>query len=187
MAPQLRLKELNAINIEERNPKKAAVLILLYPDVDLQTNFVLIHRKKYPGTHSGQISFPGGKVEKKDIDLRATALRETHEEIGVSSEKIKLIRSLSEVYIPPSNFMVYPFMGITNEFPVFSRQESEVEQIVEVPLANFMDDTNVYTEELTTFYAKNITVPVFKLNGHVVWGATAMMLSEVKELLKHVL
>ena len=145
---------------------------------------MLIQRKKYPGVHSHQIAFPGGKVEENDKDLAHTALREAEEEVGIASRKVKLLRSLTEVYIPPSNFMVTPFIGFSNFYPDFRAQPSEVEQIIEVTLEEFLDDTIVITQNLTTSYAKNIEVPAFILKGHTVWGATAMMLSEAKELIK---
>ena len=144
-------------------------------------------RKTYKGVHSNQIGFPGGKVEETDIDLKATALRETHEEVGVSPEKVTIIKSLSEVYIPPSNFEVQPFIGLSNTLLSFEAQESEVEEIVEIRVSDFLDDSNLFSQRLSTSYAENVEVPAFRLNGHVVWGATAMMLSEIKELLNQAL
>ena len=145
---------------------------------------VLILRKTYKGVHSAQISFPGGKLEDGDTSLMETSLRETEEEVGVDKKTVTVIKELTEIYIPPSNFFVQPYIGFTQDTPSFIRQEDEVEEIVEVPLAHFMDDAVLTTRKLTTSYATNIEVPAFMLNGHVVWGATAMILSEVRELLK---
>lgn len=184
MAPLLRLKELNEEGIKRKNPKKAAVLMLFYPDDTLKTRFVLIHRKTYEGVHSNQVGFPGGKVEKSDQSLEITAIRETNEEVGVPIKEINVIRAISEVYIPPSNFLVAPFLGIVDKKPSFIPQESEVENIIEVLLSDFIDERSVFYEKLSTSYAENIDVPAFKLNGYTVWGATAMILSEVKELLR---
>lgn len=168
-------------------PKKAAVMSLFYPNMVKKTNLLLILRKTYQGVHSNQIGFPGGKVELEDLDLMHTALRETHEEVGVLPTDIEVIKTLTEIYIPPSNFEVQPFIGLYKNPSPFIIQEEEVEALVEVSLSDFMDDTLVFNQKLTTSYAKNIDVPAFKLNGYTVWGATAMMLSEVKELLKQVL
>lgn len=187
MAPSIRIKELEAGGIQKQNARKAAVMALFYPDRQSITNLLLILRKTYKGVHSNQIGFPGGKSEKEDPDILHTALRETYEEVGVPPERISVIKSLSEIYIPPSNFEVKPFMGLMENPSPFVLQESEVEALVEVPLHDFMDDRKVFTQKLSTSYAENIEVPAFKLKGYTVWGATAMMLNEIKELLKQVL
>lgn len=162
-------------------------MALFYGDVSNTTHLLLILRKKYKGVHSNQIGFPGGKAEKQDSDILATALRETYEEVGVPPSQVNVVKALSEVYIPPSNFEVQPYIGLYKKMDAFLLQETEVEALVEVPLVEFMNDDNIYLQNLTTSYAKNIDVPAFKFNGYIVWGATAMMLSEIKELLKQVL
>jgi len=187
MAPLIRIKELEAGYIKKMNPKKAGVLALFYPNERKSTNLLLTLRKTYQGVHSNQIGFPGGRSEEEDLDIMQTALRETHEEVGVPPQQVSVIKSLSEIYIPPSNFEVQPFIGLYKDPKPFVLQESEVEALVEVSLSDFMDDAKVFTQKLSTSYAKNIDVPAFKLNGYTVWGATAMMLSEIKELLRQVL
>ena len=187
MSPALRIQWLKENNIEDANPKRAGVMALFYPDMEQQTRLLLILRKMYEGVHSNQIGFPGGKVEEQDKDLLATALRETQEEVGVLSSTVQIIKELSEVYIPPSNFLVRPYMGIYANPKPFIKDETEVERLVEVYLRDFMDDSNLIQENLSTSYAKNINVPAYKLNGYTVWGATAMMLSEIRELLQQVL
>ena len=187
MAPAIRIEELEKGFKKKKNPKKAGVLALFYPNKNHRTHLLLILRKTYPGVHSNQIGFPGGKSEKGDSDLVHTALRETHEEVGVPPERVSIVKSLSEVYIPPSNFEVQPFVGLYPSPRPFVPQASEVESLVEVSLGDFMDDSAIFKQKLSTSYAKNIDVPAFKLNGYTVWGATAMMLSEIKELLRQVL
>jgi len=160
---------------------------LFYPSETEETMLALILRKTYKGVHSAQVGFPGGKYEIEDFSLKETALRETEEEIGVIRSTVYVLKELTEVYIPPSNFFVQPYIGITKSTPNFILQEEEVESLLEVPLIHFMDDSIKTIQNLSTSYAKNIEVPAFMLNSHLVWGATAMMLSEVREMLKELL
>ena len=187
MSPPFRLKlqELQKDKIEQA--KKAGVMALFYPDINMQTNLVLILRKTYKGVHSAQVGFPGGKLEDADLSIEHAALRETYEEIGVAIQAIEVLKKMTEVYIPPSNFFVQPYVGITQVTPNFIKQDDEVEAILEVMLSDFLDDGNIITERVSTSYKVNVDVPAFKLNEHVVWGATAMMLSEIKDLLKEML
>lgn len=187
MAPIARLHEMKATSKRIHEARKAGVMALFYPTIDHQTNLILILRKTYRGVHSAQVGFPGGKLEPEDKTIEDAALRETEEEIGVSRESILVLRELTEIYIPPSNFFVRPFLGITATTPQFVAEEKEVEQLIEVNLTKFLDNSCIITETLTTSYAAKLVVPAFKLNGHVVWGATAMMLSEVREMLLKIL
>ena len=182
LAPLIRIEELANIDIEGRNPHKAGVLALFYPGKTNKAYLVLILRKTYKGVHSNQVGFPGGRIERVDGDLADTALRETEEEVGVPRNQMKIIKKLTKLYIPPSNFWVQPYIGITETYPKFIPQESEVEKILEVDLDDFLNEENVVSERLSTSYADNIEVPAYNLNGYIVWGATAMMLSEIREL-----
>jgi len=184
MSPPFRLELIKEQQDKIKNAKQSAVLALFYPDHNHETKLILILRKTYKGVHSAQVGFPGGKVEEADESLKFTALRETQEEIGVPLQDIEILKALTQVYIPPSNFYVHPFIGYTNSTPKFIKEESEVEALIEVALAHFLDDQNIITKTVSTSYKVNVDVPAFKLNGHVVWGATAMMLSEIKDLLK---
>ena len=182
LAPKMRLNY-NVEKIAASNPKKAAVLALFYPNKKGETCFLLTQRASYKGTHSAQISFPGGKIEQSDKNLKETALRETFEEVGILKENITVIREITDVYIPPSNFLATPFIAFTKEKPVFNTNH-EVDHTIEVLLKDLLDDTNIASINISTSYAKNIDVPCFKLNNYIVWGATAMILNEIKELLK---
>ncbi|EKT4519231.1 CoA pyrophosphatase [Flavobacterium psychrophilum] len=186
MIPPERIEFLNNQDFSKIIPKKAAVLMLLYPK-NKMTHLALIVRNSYPGIHASQIAFPGGKVEDSDLSLCETALRETEEEIGVAAKKVTVIRSFTQVYIPPSNFLVSPFLGFAKEELLFTLSPDEVDQVIELPLYEFLDEKNVISTKMSTSYASNIQIPAFKINEHLVWGATAMMMSELKEILKKVL
>ena len=165
------------------NTKKAAVLALFYPDMEGNTRLLLTLRASYKGTHSAQISFPGGKTEGHDNNLAATALRETYEEVGIPTTTIQMVRELTNVYIPPSNFLVTPFIGITDSTPIF-KTNHEVESLVEVLLSDLLDDQFIRfktTDEITGTETK---IPYYNFNNRMVWGATAMIISEIKELIK---
>ena len=186
MAPLERISYLKEENYLDKNPRKAAVLMLFYPKNEV-THLALIVRNSYPGVHSSQIGFPGGKVEEYDANLEETALRETHEEVGIHPNKIQIIKPFSEIYIPPSNFLVAPFMGISNEELNFIPDLDEVKRVLEFSIADFLDDKTITKVKMSTSYATDIEVPAFMVDKYVVWGATAMMMSELKENIKSVL
>ena len=185
MCPPERADLMKNIDLNTINPRLAAVLMLIYPKNNL-AHLALILRTSYNGVHSSQIAFPGGKVETFDTDYQQTALRETHEEIGISPELITVIRDFTPIYIPPSNFMVYPFLGYSTTELSFIPDQDEVAGIIQLPLSEFLDDNIVITNRMSTSYNNDIDVPAFKIQNHIVWGATAMMLSELKDVLRNV-
>ena len=186
MSPPERLAFVDKIDPATFNPRKAAVLMLFYPKKS-ETHLVLILRNAYPGVHSSQIGFPGGKVEVFDTSMEATALRETHEEIGIAPNQISIVKAFSELYIPPSNFTVLPFLGYSQEELIFTPDPREVFGIIELSLADFLDENNFTTQIMETSYMKEIELPVFKFDKNIVWGATGMMLNELKEVIKKVM
>ncbi|WP_070786735.1 NUDIX hydrolase [Flavobacterium crassostreae] len=185
MAPALRLEHVQE-HIPHTQPKKAAVMLLLYPKEQV-THLVLIVRNTYPGVHSAQVAFPGGKYELADKILANTALRETQEEVGVPLEKMQILRPFTPLYIPASNFMVHPYLGICTEQIGFVPDPTEVASILELPLSVFMSDALLTQTTRVTSYANEVVVPAFAIKDQLVWGATAMMWSELKEVLKSVL
>lgn len=183
LSPPERSRLMERLDFKSLNPRQAAVMILCYPRVD-ETNFVLILRNSYNGVHSSQVAFPGGKKEDSDTSFSHTALRETSEEVGLDVSEMEIIREFSQVYIPPSNFLVRPFLGICRKPPVFFPDVREVAQVIEVPLSLFLDDASLVSVSRQTSYVAETTVPAFRIEEHIVWGATAMILSEFKEVLK---
>jgi 8-oxo-dGTP pyrophosphatase MutT (NUDIX family) len=186
MAPLERIDALKNGIFDNKKSRKAAVMMLFYPK-NGRTHLVLIVRSSYEGTHSSQIAFPGGKFEPEDEIFANTALRETHEEIGILPGNIEIIKPFTQLYIPPSDFMVHPFLGICREEIIFIPDPNEVANIIELPLSVFLSDEIIINAEMVTSYAGKISVPAFKIEEHIVWGATAMMLSELKDVLKEVL
>lgn len=185
MSPPERIEKMRAIDFSQINPKRAAVLMLVYPKDGLAV-LALIERNAYKGVHSSQVAFPGGKIERFDASPLYTALRETEEEVGVPREAVNIVCPFSELYIPPSNFKVSPFLGYCTEMPLFIPDPREVAAMVEMPLSVLVDDGNVAMKRMATTYSESIDVPVFNVGAHAVWGATAMMLSELKEVLNAV-
>lgn len=183
MAPALRFTSDKTFLEVPENAKKAAVMMLLYTNKNNEWMFCLIQRTTYDGKHSGQISFPGGKKEEQDNDFWTTALRETEEEIGVHRSSVTLLTSLTPTYIPPSNFHVYPFLAYTSPIPKFSPELGEVEAVIEVKLKELLLKDAIKEGPMTTSYMKNTNVPMFIFNNNKVWGATAMILSEARELI----
>lgn len=163
--------------------REGAVLILLHPS-QKGWSTVLIERTSYEGVHSAQIAFPGGKRDTTDRDLQHTALRETEEEIGVR-DGIEILGQLSEVYIPPSKFIVRPFVGVMHSAPLFIPDPREVADVFSWAIHDLMHE-NAVSEVMVTAGINNMKLKVkaFEANGRVVWGATAMMLAEFRRILK---
>jgi hypothetical protein len=158
-------------------------MILLFPqDNTIKTLF--IERPVYEGVHSGQVGFPGGKYEDDDVDLKQTALRETYEEVGIHPEKIEVIGQLTDLYINPSNFLVSPFIGYTNDIPNFIANEREVKQIVVYNLFDLNNDTLISEKEISVSGGFTLKTPYYEIAGLTVWGATAMMVSELNVVIE---
>ena len=169
------------------NFKEAAVLILVYPSFNGNPCIALIERSDYVGVHSSQISFPGGRFEFSDNSFWDTAIRETAEEIGIDNSVIKFLKEMSMVYIPPSNFKVFPFIGYVDKKPLFKLDKNEVKSIIELPISDLLRENNKAKKSIITSYMRKVTVPMYIFEDNYVWGATAMILSEFELLILDVL
>jgi 8-oxo-dGTP pyrophosphatase MutT (NUDIX family) len=158
-----------------------AVLALIYPRGE-NPHLVFIRRPQSVVHHKGQIAFPGGHVEDGETPVEA-AVREAREEIGIIPDDIRVLGALTPLYIPPSGYCIYPFVALSGIGPVFVPQPREVDEIIEAPVSHLLDENNLRTETWT-FEAGSRRVPFYAFGAHKIWGATAMVLSELLEILR---
>jgi 8-oxo-dGTP pyrophosphatase MutT (NUDIX family) len=168
--------------LEHLNPRWASVMMIAVP-IDGETRLVLMKRPQYPGVHSGQVSFPGGEREAFDGDDLATALRETEEEIGFHRQALQVLGPTSPLYIPPSNFLVKPFLAVADALPSLTLDPTEVAKVLFPPLRVFLDAEAPQWTELTVM-GQPRKVPGFVWENEFIWGATAMMIAELRALLR---
>jgi 8-oxo-dGTP pyrophosphatase MutT (NUDIX family) len=166
------------------DPKKGAVLILIYPE-GKNAFFPLIKRPTYPGVHSGQIAFPGGKMEPEDENLAFTAIREAWEEVGILPEDVKLLGSISDLFVPASNFLVSPIIGYSEKKPQFIPERKEVDRIIETPLDLLLRLETRKHRVLEVGGRVKLNAPYFDIENEIVWGATAMILGEFLQILEN--
>ena len=175
----------NAHYLKDIKPKLASTLVLLFPDKHDILHFVLIKRPQYSGVHSNQYALPGGKKEGNE-NKKETALRETQEEIGIKRDEIQIIGKLSEIYVPPSNFLIFPFIGYCSSTPLFTADQNEVDEIIKIQLDELFKNDVVKTTHKSINYNGHrfkMSVPFLDLNGRDVWGATGAILNELKVIL----
>jgi 8-oxo-dGTP pyrophosphatase MutT (NUDIX family) len=182
MAPVSRLKKGYYLNDPALIPKLSAVAVLVFPINDI-AHLLLTERTERLSSHSSQISFPGGKFDDSDFNLLNTSLRELKEEVGIDKENVNLISPLTDLYIPVSNFKVNPYLFFSaNEInPVINKDE--VNEVVLLKLNDLVSEEIRKEKKMNLSYEFNSNVPYFDVNGKVVWGATAMILSEFREIL----
>jgi len=186
MASGARVRAAQSYRPDVSKAKVGAVLIAIYADDGGTLRTVLMKRPDYDGTHSGQVSFPGGKVEQHDTDIVATALREASEEVNIHPQEVKVIGRLTELYIPPSNFLVHPVVGVLSAVPQLVPDAHEVQSIHVPELQYLLRDDIIQEKEIVLSSGFRMQTPFFEVDGHTVWGATAMMIAELKQVLREV-
>lgn len=159
-------------------PRRAAVLVLIYPNVQDRLHVLLTRRHENLRGHSGQVSFPGGRWDETDADDAATALRETCEELGICS-RVELLGNLLDIYIPPSNFNVYPVVGCLPLLPPLILSEEEVVEVFGLALDDLIRP-DFRQQETRIIQGYTVEVPYYPVGAHKVWGATAIMLGELE-------
>ena len=183
MAPRMRFS--HGYDAKPSFAKQSAVLILIY-FTENQAHIALIQRGFDDGLHSGQIAFPGGKQEKIDNSLIDTALREAWEEVGIVAKNVEVLGKLTPLYIPISNFSVQPVVAFAEKRPTFNTNPAEVRQLIELNIKDLQNKANIHLQKIPLNRNGKKTVmeaPAFVLGEHVIWGATAMILSEFLEIL----
>lgn len=165
-----------------RTPRQSAVFILLF-EKNNELEIVMIKRADYEGVHSGQIAFPGGKMESKDNNLIDTAYRETFEEVGLRNNNIEVLGKLSPLWIPVSNMCVHPYVGFYKADPIFVIQEKEVQKVLTFKLQELLKEETI-TKSIFTGKKYSIEAPCYQVDGQRIWGASAMILSELLTLIK---
>ncbi len=165
--------------------KLSGVLILFYP-VDENIHTVLIQRPDYDGVHSRQVGFPGGQKEEGDLTLIDTSLREANEEVGIKLNLVKVLGQLTQLYVPPSNFLITPVVAYSAERPQFILDEKEVVEIIEPEVTELLDEKAIGIKSIRVRSEINIQAPYFDIRGRTVWGATAMIISELNEVLRRI-
>jgi len=167
--------------LDELQP--AAVLIALFPKEN-QWCFPLIQRSVDGFAHSGQIALPGGRKEGSENAIE-TALREAEEEVNLAQDQVEILGKISPLPIPVSQYIVQPIVGFLQEIPAFRPDPREVEKIFYVSLDELVSTTIQY--ETRFFQNREWEIPYFGIEGHKVWGATGMILSEFRELVTKIL
>lgn len=180
MAPLSRRQPTRS-SVQAKNCREAGVLALFYPDAEEFPHLLLTRRPEAMNDHAGQVAFPGGRREKGE-SLEETALRETEEEVRIPAERVDIVGALTPLYIPPSNFCVHPFVGLIDHTPDLGVRTEEVAAMFGVPPGHLVDPAIRSTKRMHVGGADR-DIPYFALDGHVVWGATAMMLAELAAVL----
>lgn len=175
-------RRLKTMEDELDSVKQSSILLLLFPEGE-QIYTCLTRRPPTMTFHPGQISFPGGKVEKEDLSAEMTALREAREEIGIDTSNIRILGKLSDLYVEVSRFSIQPFLAWADKKPEFLINIGEVEDLILFPLSDFVSNETISETELDTVTGP-LLIKYYPFNGEIIWGATAMILSELIEILK---
>lgn len=191
LAPETRISSLTKEQTPPSTARESAVLVMLTPTKESSKNIInpindwellLIKRNTYHGVHSGQIAFPGGKCEIYDVDYKATACREAYEELKIDSTKIKIVGELSKLYVPPSNFTIYPILAINNGIEKYIPEPREVTEYLHIPLRHFNPE---HAKRCRVQITPNswVHAPGYIIDNHTIWGATAMIISELFQII----
>jgi 8-oxo-dGTP pyrophosphatase MutT (NUDIX family) len=154
--------------------KKAAVSVIIHNINSPEPSILLIKRNEYEGHHSGQMAFPGGKMDHTDLNLAETAIRESYEEIGVKLEKAYL-KELEPIWVKVSNFIIYPYLTFVDKKLEFDINKREINRIFEIPVSQFKEAKYLKAHQIS-IQGTDYWSPYFEFEGEIIWGATALIL-----------
>lgn len=178
-------KPLEELSKKLEQARKSAVLLLIYPKNEV-LHTVFIKRPTYEGVHSGQIALPGGAEEAEDQSLMHTALREAEEELSIQAKPTEVLGTLSSLYVPPSNFLIEPYVAFQDQRPTFKADVFEVAEVIEYPLSQLVGEDKLLFNQLVHSSRGEMKVSGFRLKEHLMWGATAMIVKEFAEILEQI-
>ena len=177
-------RRLKTYESEASMVKPSGVLLLLFPEGG-QIYLCLIKRPSTMTHHPGQISFPGGKVEKEDTSAEMTALREAQEEVGIDPSYVRIIGKLSELYVEVSKFLIHPFIAWSDKKPDFIVNKDEVDELILLPINDLVANETIMETDMDTVTGR-LRIKYYPFKSQIIWGATAMILSELIEILKKI-
>lgn len=184
LAPITRAKEITEYNEKIIDAKKSAVMILLFHE-EANLKVIVIRRSFYVGIHAGQIAFPGGRYEEEDGNVENTAKREIEEEIGITSDKIEILGRLTDIYVPPSNFLISIFVGYLEQKPVYKIDKREVAEVIEIDFNDFYKEDIIHEKEFLVPSMQSSTRALYYHVGNIeLWGASAMVMTELLDVIK---
>ncbi|WNJ16289.1 CoA pyrophosphatase [Pontibacter sp. G13] len=182
MAPEIRGRDVEV----PADARLCSVMVLLYPHEDA-VKVAFMKRSEDGRVHSGQVCFPGGRRDPVDTDQIATALREADEELGIKPDEIEVLGEMTELYIPPSNSLVYPVLSVSDTRPAFAIDPIEVAQVIEVDLEELLDDSIKGMHTVDVFGGNFIEAPGYTVQSqHLIWGGTSMMIAELVEIIRQI-
>lgn len=165
--------------------RRAGVLLMFYPKRGAP-HVLFTKRSKEVAEHKGEISFPGGAYDPEDETILQTALRESREELGLNVNELEILGELDDVYVPPTRFLITPFIAFAREPPKPRPSASEISEVIEIPVSELLDPS-ILREELRGAGGMKRYLQFYNYEDHVIWGATARILKQFLDLVSSIM